>query len=440
VWAKLGLTPLVGALEHLVRLAQATEAPLAGASVSAVADAYTTWGWQADAAVLDALAAVETSEDVAALKAAIVPLYRPWLEAAATAFQQAVLGNPTQNYAAKSLEAPLPGTCILFSDALRFDAAQRLVAALERRGFDCQIRWGLAALPPVTPTAKPAVLPVADKVSGDAPGLTPIVKASGAPLNVLNLHKLLQEAGYQVLAGVETGDPTGVAWTEIGAIDQYGHGHGCKVAVHLGAELRSMEGRIAELLEAGWQRIVVVTDHGWLVMPGGLPRVELPQHLTLERKGRCAVIKEGAQTDQATVPWHWNHDVRIALAPGIACYEAGKEYEHGGLSPQECVVPVITVTVGGASELQPVGIKQVLWKGLRCQVELTAAPPGVVVDIRTKAADASTSLVEKPKPPNPDGSVSLPVPDDERLGEAAFVVVLAEDGALRVQSLTTVGG
>ena len=157
-----------------------------------------------------------------------------------------------------------------------------------------------------------------------------------------------------------------------------------------------MEGRVSELLDAGWKRVLVVTDHGWLVMPGRLPKAELPQHLTLERKGRCAVMKEGAQTDQATVPWYWDHSVCIAVAPGIACYEAGKEYEHGGLSPQECVVPVITITSGGGSELQGVGIKQILWKGLRCQVELT--------------------------------------------GEAAFVVVLAEDGSLHVQALTTVGG
>jgi len=73
-------------------------------------------------------------------------------------------------------------------------------------------------------------------------------------------------------------------------------------------------------------------------------------------------------------------------------------------------------------------------------VELTGAQPGVVVDIRTKAGDATTSLVEKPKPPNPDGAVSLPVPDDAHMGEAAVVVVLAEDETLLAQTLTPVGG
>ncbi len=54
---------------------------------------------------------------------------------------------------------------------------------------------------------------------------------------------------------------------------------------------------------------------------------------------------------QQTVPWRWDAHVRIAIALDIRCYEAGQEYEHGGLSPQECVTPLITVTVLG--ELLP---------------------------------------------------------------------------------------
>ena len=38
-----------------------------------------------------------------------------------------------------------------------------------------------------------------------------------------------------------------------------------------------------------------------------------------------------------------NPDVRIALAPGVTCFEANKEYEHGGVSPQECIVPRLAV-------------------------------------------------------------------------------------------------
>lgn len=440
VWAKLDAAPLATALAHLAKLALLTENFLGGATVTAIAEAYAAWGWQVDAEVLHALAAVESAEDVAAVRAALLPLYRPWLEKAALAFQQTILPDPPHAYLSKGLPTSPAGTCIVFADALRFDVAQRLLPGLKERGHDCQCRWGLAALPTITSTAKPAVSPVADKVGASGPSLVPIAKATGAALTVNNLRKLLQDAGYQVLGEGEVGDPSGRAWTETGAIDQYGHGNGWKIALHVQAELRGLERRITELLSAGWKRAVVITDHGWLMLPGGLPKAELPQHLTLERKGRCAVLKDGAQTDQPRVPWYWDHNVLIAVPPGILCYEAGKEYDHGGLSPQECVVPIIEVSARAGASLSVVSIKSSVWKGLRCQVQLSGAAPGTRVDLRTKAADPATSLVEKPKPVNADGSASLPVPDDDRTGEAAFLVALSEEGTVLAQSLITIGG
>src|SRR5437764_8330157 len=74
----------------LAQLARATTQPLVGASVEEIATAYAATGWRADAAVLDALAAVRRPNDVAMVKAAILPLYKPWLEAGALALQQVV--------------------------------------------------------------------------------------------------------------------------------------------------------------------------------------------------------------------------------------------------------------------------------------------------------------------------------------------------------------
>lgn len=445
VWARLGQAPLAASLEHLAKLAQLTRNTLAGANLQALAAAYTAGGWEADAAVLDALAAVASAEDVAAVKAAILPLYRSWLEKSATAFQAAVL-KETAAYKAPLLPAAAgqSGSCIVFSDALRYDAAARLAARLQAAGFACTTRWTLAALPTVTSTAKPAISPVAGQFTGSPASLTPVVKATGAPVTAATLRKALAEAGYQVLAADECGDPSGRGWTEIGAIDQYGHGHGWKIAVHVRDELPILQERIVELLHAGWELVLVVTDHGWLMLPGGLPKVDLPQHLTVVRKGRCALMKPGAQGDQATVPWRWapaaaDATSAVAIAPGIACFEAGAEYEHGGLSPQECIVPVIEVTTTGL--LMPAAsIGQVTWKGLRCQIRLSGATAERRIDIRTKAADAGSSIVDKVKEAGPDGAASLLVPDEDRAGEAAFVVVLTPDGALAAQAHTTVGG
>lgn len=440
IWAALGRAPLAAALEPLCRLATATRRVPSGATVAAIASVYAEWGWEADAAVLDALDTVEDPGDVAAVKAVITALYRPWLTQTAITFQQAVADAQEAICAAPAPIQPAAGVCVLFCDALRFDLGRALAAALERRGLRSTIATRLAALPTITATAKPALAPLNGQLSGVGQGgLEPTLTATGVRLTSEGLRRVLEGQGYQILPGDETGDPSGCAWTEAGAIDSYGHQHGWKLAHHVQAELRALERRIVALLDAGWQQVQVVTDHGWLMLPDGLPKAELPEHLTVVRKGRCARLKELAQTDQQIVSWHWDPGVRIAVAPNICCYEAGKEYEHGGLSPQECVVPVINVT-RGKTVRRDVVIESVTWRGLRCVIKVAGAQAGDRVDLRGRAADPGSSLAAEARAPGPDGSVSLIVPDDEREGEAALVVALASDGSVLAQTATVIGG
>lgn len=439
VWAMLGQAPLAVALACLACLARQTAQPLGGTVVAGIAAAYAEWGWTADAAVVDALAAVEENDHVAAVCAGVTALYRPWLETAATALQKAVAaGDPAQTYRVASLPAPEAGTVVLFSDGLRFDAGRRLAAALEKRDLSCAVNWRLTALPSITATDKPAVSPIAGELMG-GPKLEPSAPPNGTRVNVDVLRRLLRDAGYQVLQGDAVGDPAGRAWTELGDIDAYGTEYGWKLAHHLAGEIRALDRRVDALLKSGWRRVVVVTDHGWLLVPGGLPKAELPEHLTEIRKGRCARLKSGSNTDQQTVPWYWDGNVRIALAPGICCYEAGKEYEHGGLSPQECVVPVLTVTAATEPVTQA-RIESVKWVGLRCRVKLDGAALSTMVDIRTEPADAASSLTSGPKAVGAEGQVSLAVPDDDRMGDAAIVVVLGSSGQVQAQQPTIVGG
>jgi len=441
VWAMLGRSPLAMALRYLTALAKETERPLVGATLAEINKAYTDWGWKADAAVIDALRAAEQAEDVAAVKAVITALYRPWLEHAATTMQKVVYADhPSQTYHVEPLPEPAIGTCILFCDGLRYDTGQRLTEALEAYKLTGKVESHLVPLPSVTPTAKPAMSPVARMLTGKgSQGLEPVVSASGSKVTADVLRKLLAQAGYQVLIAEDLGDPSGKAWTEMGAIDSYGHQYGWKLAQHLTGEIRDLVSRIEALINWGWKQVLVLTDHGWLLLPGNLPKADLPEHLTLLRKGRCARLKEGSNTDQQIMPWYWDNEAFIALAPNISCYEAGKEYEHGGLSPQECIVPVITVSQQHGVRSQPISFENVAWRGLRCTITVTGTTSGMKVDIRTKAGDPNTSLT-KPKPPNPDGTVSLLVEDDDRMGEAALIVILDSDGTPMKQVPTTIGG
>jgi hypothetical protein len=171
-----------------------------------------------------------------------------------------------------------------------------------------------------------------------------------------------------------------------------------------------------------------------------MPKVQLPEHLTILRKGRCARLKEGAQTDMQTMPWYWDTEIWIAFAPGIGCFEAGKDYEHGGLSPQECVTPVIKIKKAAGDLSILVQIQDVNWKGMRCSIRVAGAQPGMMVDLRSKAGDPTSSVTNSPKEPDIDGYVSLVVEDDDCQGEAVFVVVLTTNDLPCAQLHSTVGG
>lgn len=434
VWARLGQSPLAAALVALHELVTHTTLALHG-SAAEIAEGYAGHGWRADSAALQALACVEHSADIAAVSAALRAVYQPWLEQSARAFQVAY--RPSSRAGVFASAEVQPGTCFLFCAALRYDLAQRLAGALRQQGVSCELEVGLAPLPGITPTAKPGISPVADRFTGvGANELIPLLADRGTWSSAELLRAELIRAGFQILTGDATGDPSGRAWCELGAIDAYGHQHGVKLAHHVAGELRALERRIAELLQAGWQQIVVITDHGWLLLPGGLPRVELPETLTSVRKERCARLKPLVISDQQTVPWFWDAGVQIAVPPGIACYEAGHEYAHGGMSAQECYIPRLTATRGAA----PARVARIEWRGLRCTVVVEGAGAGITIDLRRRAADPGSSLAITPRPTSSSGSAALVVEDEDRMGENAVVVVLDQEGAVLSQRPTIVGG
>lgn len=439
VWARLGEAPVAVALEYLAVVAALTGTPLGGSTPEEVAEVYTTGAWRVDAAALDALASVDRPDDIAAVRAALDGAYVPWLESAACHFQEVTkdVGVPHDE---TSAEEPPGGVCILFADGLRYDVGQKLKAALDTANMEADIGWRFAAIPTVTATAKPAASPVAPSVCGGDAGadFTPVLETDGKTLNAKRFRQCLEEHGYSILTDEETGSPDGAAWSEIGALDRHGHDEGWKLARRVDEEVRAIVMRVQVLIAAGWREIRIITDHGWLLVPGELPKLELAEHLTETRWGRCAALKPTTKTDKPTMAWRWNADVRVAIASGIGSFYAGKQYAHGGVSVQECVVPTLRVTSAGPPVA--VTIESVKWMGLRCRMAVSGGEEGLSIDLRTKVGDSSTSVAMEPKPVADDGTVSLIVPDDTLEGTAVNVVVLAENGRPVTVKPTIVGG
>lgn len=434
VWADLGESPLAFALQHLTRLAGMTGDARFGGTITEQAERYVQEYWKVDDAIIRALAHTATREEREAVTTAVRALARAWLEALATAFQQEWLASPPKQE--KETRKPPQGEVLLFIDGLRMDIGHRLQERLLRAGCTPTLSYRLAALPSITETAKPAAMPIAGElVSGK--NLTPATR-TGAVAQISALRTLLKEQDIQVLGDNDDGDPQGVAWTECANIDREGHDKGSELPRILDGELRAIERRIIGLLDAGWQQIRVVTDHGWLLLPGGLVKTELPPSLVTVKRGRCAELLPDSSVFLPVLPWFWDRNVRVALAPGITCFEAGKEYEHGGLSPQEVVVPEIVVT-RGSLETRNLIIQAPTWRGLRCYVTVEGAE-GYTVDIRLKPGDPKTGVTVGAKTVPPNGEVSLVVPNDSLEGTDAMIVILDEDGNTVSQRQTTIGG
>ena len=441
VWAGLGESPYAIALEPLSRLAELAKSPLGGASVAAIAESYANGGWRCDGAVLEALASVKGTKEASVIAAVVRALYGPWLDASARHFQEVL----SKEMAVRPFE--LPGmvaeqeTCVVFADGLRFDLAGGLQAKLEGRSLRVRLQHRLVPLPTVTATAKPIVTPAWDQVGNNGSGedFMPLMKGANHPATTARLREEMERRGIQALSAGEVGSPgtsTHGAWTETARIDELGHKLGAELAAHVDLQLEKIADRVFELLESGWRRVRVVTDHGWLLMPGGLPKVELPGYLVSTKWARCAVLTSQSAGSMPDYLWYWNPQIRIACPPGMGSFVAGSEYAHGGVSVQECVVPELLAERGEAGITAV--IQTVQWRGMRCRVSVETNDPAVRVDLRLNWKDASSSITEGGKAVGLAGEVSL-VSDDEYENHAATLVLVDPSGHVLDRRTTTVG-
>ena len=325
-------------LKPLGNLAAAAQRALGGTKPADVAEAYLERGWQADLGAWQAVATAPISDEVC-VAAAVRHLLQPWLEESARAFQAALQ------------RAPLPGD----GGQPPVDAGGRRLPHLRRtvcgstwrnvwrngwKAVDSASTWSRrwAALPTVTGTGKPAVTPVAGEIEGDVLGQSfgARMRDGGKPADRAGPARgaggcAATRFSSVAMAPTPLGPiPRGAGWRRVSST-RSGTSEALQLARDLEREMERVADRIERVLDAGWTSVRVVTDHGWLLLPGGLPKVDLPKHLTESRWARCAVIAGESVADVIRAPWHWNGAQWFATPPGIACFNRSEEYTHGGL-------------------------------------------------------------------------------------------------------------
>jgi hypothetical protein len=440
IWATLGEAPLAVAVEYLNELVNAIQERMTGSDWHSLCDCYVKSGWKVDRAAWKSLASVSEKKDVEAVQVALTAVYKPWLQEISDRTDRMALSYPNTSSATCRSHTPIPGSVILFVDGLRCDLGIELAEKLHGRGLQVETNYEWAGLPTVTATAKPGWQPLAGKLIGNSisGAFEPQIADSGQSLKTLDFRKYVSELGWTWFEANALGHPGSPGWTEIGAIDHYGHDMGSKLAWRIEEELRVVIQRIFELIAHGWKEIVVITDHGWLLLPGGLPKVDLPKHLTVSRWGRAAIAQPGAVHSYKEVSWFWGNGHSIICAPGISAFREGLEYAHGGMSLQETITPVIRVLSDKTKQSPAIRILACKWKGLRLQVAIENAGD-CVFDIRTKSADATTSVLsdtQKQKSVDTDGTISLVVEDDSCLGRSAVLVAVSGGKVVAKESIT----
>jgi hypothetical protein len=426
VWASLGKAPLAQALQPLVTLARASLQPAVGGSVAHQAATWAQEGWAVDAAALQALAIAQEADCLAQVGPALAAVYRPWLQRSAESFQQRVAA---EGYPAKSTDAVPDGTVVVFVDGLRLDLARQLEATLRGTGLAVDFQHRFTSVPSVTSSGKVWCSPgyASAQQTNAATGFEPVLRLAGADgdYTAERLRRAIQAEGFTLVDPESPGIAGGRGWAEfLDDIDSDGHNKGLRLAQEAPRHVAKLAKTVERLLNAGWQRVRVVTDHGWLLLPGGLPKVELHAKLAETRWARCAVVKEAAVGVEAmTLPWSYGPQVRIALAPGIGAFRAGQVYDHGGLTLQECVVPLVDIVANPPAQGRP-AIVAVAWNSRKtiCKVDAAFAQGA------TLTLERLGSSVGEPGVVGPEGKAQVVFDEvDDLLGEAVNLV-LRRDG------------
>jgi hypothetical protein len=423
-------------VQHLARLAVIP--PLSAQDAEALADTYAESGWEADNAALCALEAVAPrqeadaiatlQEDRGAVVVALRALYAPRLQREALALQALLPAGPPPS------QKPVESDAVLFIDGLRMDVAQRLAVLLRQQGAVVDFGWRWTGFPSVTATCKPLASPSAARLHGaeTADGFEPLAP-DGKRATHSVLMRELAALGWRTEA---TRVPTDKCWIEAGHFDKDGHEQQSRMADGIGAALSAVAAEALRLVRAG-RRLRITTDHGWLLLPGGLPVASLPAGLTETRWRRCAVVKDGAATTATRLPWSWNEAVPIAIAPGAHVFVSGAEYAHGGISPQESIVPELIVMPLAAPRRAVV--VDVEWSGLRVRLRAESAD-GLVADLKLGADGEGRSIADKAGEMDADGRTSLLVPDDTLEGKSAMLELRDTAGQVVATRAVVVGG
>lgn len=258
-----------------------------------------------------------------------------------------------------------PRTAYILVDALRWELARDLPEVLGAQ-FECQMELVIGTAPTITEVGMAALLPSAG--SG--------LELSGASRLEVRLHgKLLRNRADRIAylkekAGVpvvdlrledpkgfrrrlkDLGDGPALAVVTSREIDQSGEEELSSAREHMERVLSHLRLAMRQLAKEGFERFVIATDHGYIFGEdlAESDKIDPPTGETALCHRRVWVGRHGVAGSECLMTevqrFGARSDLLLAVPWNLAAFrtQGPTAYFHGGLSPQEVLLPVIVAT------------------------------------------------------------------------------------------------
>ncbi len=363
-------------------------------------------------------------------------------------------------------------TAYIWVDALRFEMARELVRIL-RGEFDVQLEPTIGTVPTITEIGMAALLPNAHS------GTTQIVPVgesrlalqigdtiikdrqdrirylgdnAGAKVLDVRLDELLPKPNRKTEKAIRDAELILITSQEIDLLGESGNPFLARQMMD--GVLLQLQRAIRVLFQLGVKSIVLAADHGYIFSEGlsidmkidapGGDTVDLHRRVWLGHGGAASPSYLRAELSEFSI----GSDLEIAVPGSFACFKApggGAAYFHGGLSPQELIVPVVTMTstagekpsVAGNIVWTLVPGSQKIGRFLSVKIEgvseglFAPIPPKVRVEVYANEKVISTPVSASYGYEEGTGNVQLKTKDDNpRAFESNTVaLVISDEGA-----------
>ena len=303
--------------------------------------------------------------------------YEQWLDATLLAFTSAVetSGFDTGPFVrqgdiyTKWVRDAAGPVAYVWVDALRLELGAELFHGLRADGQTAELHVAVAASPTITPVGMANLTPGAGtglslfldngdlairvagaKVANVADRVARLRAAYGDKILDRTLDAVAGQGEKELKRALGNADLLLVRSQELDSAGESGMLNAAWSQFN--AVLEMLRNLVARLGQAGVRRIVITADHGFVTLSRGLgpDRAIDPPFGGIGDLHRRGWVGKGASTTPSTlrvslastgVP----SDLDLIVPRGLAVFRAGgsKQFFHGGLSPQELLIPVIVV-------------------------------------------------------------------------------------------------